>query len=231
MEDNEDKKKQLEEKICNLTPSGKPLLDYMKSLPKEELEEYISYLVACDMTKLLKIGERYFYLVHGATALRGKDDVEWEGNLVLPMIDVRHNYKKEMESDPIVKKEKDWRFEDTIILCGGMSSFTVVENTPEMRGEYFESRYSEYQRVALVNNKMLIHCGCQMDEYEDRRFIPTLACVEINPTGYEEAFPKKQYPFTGLHRMRKNIYLKNTGRFIGGSLLYCGFLPDHRSKL
>jgi len=181
-------KKRLEQDVINLMPSGKPLLEHMKSLPKNKLDKYISYLVGCEMTEMISIGKRYFYLVYGAPALMDNGVDDWQKKVVASTIDLKRNYKKEIETDPNVILDDGWNYEDTIIMCGGISSNTVVENVPEIRQSHLKSDYSEYQRVVLVDNKMIINCGCQGDEYTDSLFIPTLACVSVNPKGYSVTY-------------------------------------------
>ena len=178
-----------EAKVHELRPSGKALLDYMKKLPEERLDEYISYLVGCQLSAAVCIGERNFYLVHGAPKLLSEctNICNWEEQLASQEIDLSRTYKKEIARDENCSTV-DWKnVDDTIIICGNLTTEKAVDTVYEIRKDYFYGEHSEYQKVIFYENKMLINCGCQWDEYFSE-LIPTLACLSIDEEGYSVTY-------------------------------------------
>lgn len=178
-------KKELERKVNQLKPSGKPLLDYMKKLPQKKLDRYVSYLLECEMSEIIDIGGKNFYLVHGAPALLSECEGidKWQEIVATQKIDLKRMYQKEIATDPNNSFGDERNYDDTIIICGNVTCKVVLDSVPEIRKNYFASEYSQYQRIILYNNKMLINCGCQGDAYLST-LIPTLACVSIIENQY-----------------------------------------------
>ena len=185
----EDEKEGLERLLEIMSPSGKPLMDYINNLPEETVDKYINYLVKCEVTEIVTIGERNFYLVHGAPALLSEtNSVEkWQSSVVREKIDLKRSYEQEIITDPQNTVVNKSNYKDTIIICGNVASQEVFNDVSEISREHMQSGHCNYQRIAFFDNKMLLKCGCQGD-LAFGLYEPTLACVAIDEEGYSVTY-------------------------------------------
>lgn len=185
-------KKELEGRIKRLYPNGQPLLNYMKTLPQEKLDKYISYIVECEMSMLVKMGKRYAYLVYGAPAsLDECGGVEnWQEIVTSQRIDMNCNYQEAIASDPNNLQGSDWNYDDTIIICGKAPGKDVTDSIPQVKKEQSEGENAAYQKVVFYHNKMLLDCGYRGDETFFTEYLPTLSCAAIEEDGYSVTYYK-----------------------------------------
>lgn len=162
---------------------GAQFLAYMDKMTEQERKRYVSYLIECNMTKLLEIEGRQFYLVHGAPVVCEKNGViEWQEKVTRSHVIIGRDYRKEVLSDPDVKQCKKNELENLFIVCGHAIASTITQAYCVEYAKYMDEDHSEYCRVFFQDNIIAIHCGCQADK-NDFVLKPTLACMKITATG------------------------------------------------
>lgn len=170
---NDEAKEELRNLILSLKPSGKALLEYLENMDEAERNAYLLYLGECNISGMVKINKRKFYMVSGAPIYVDifcyEDD--WDFKVALEQIEYGKDYKKSIESDPLMygKKEK-WDNERDILISGNkvreVAGFGLRANEKSGKNNVF-------RKIEFYKNKMLIDCG------GDGEKIPTLACVGV----------------------------------------------------
>lgn len=100
--EDEEAKETWEDSLEACDISGKPLMDYLDSIPYEETAEFERKLLSFEATDLVKIGSTFFYLCHGSPALRTNirnGNISWQYNVVTGYPDFFCEYTPEMASD------------------------------------------------------------------------------------------------------------------------------------
>lgn len=151
---------------------GTRFLKYMDTLPKQLKKKYLDYLIQCDVSEVLEIGERVFYLVHGSPAVCiGNDMGTWQRNVVDTPLDLEKQYKNEVLCDSAIKDKSRFDYDKVIIVAGHKSTMSY-----EMQKPLFHN----HAQIIFTNNCFLIHCGC----YEkDACVVDTLTCLAIDESG------------------------------------------------
>lgn len=184
-----DKEQQKDWENLLLTEScrGKRLHAYiLNHLSPREIHYYMSFLIEQDLTDLIKIGNRQFYLVHGAPALCTGDPGIWQQAVVTTGIDFCQNYRRAILSDPDagrLNKAAPLKG-DEIIICGHTPTKFLSESVP--RFQEHQTPPPHYQKVVLCNNVLAIDCGCKGSTLgrEESGWISDLCCVGIDAAGF-----------------------------------------------
>ena len=156
---------------------GKVLMEYLESLTEETYQKYMQYLLGCEVSKVLKIGQRYFYLVHGAPVLCNKEKIEeWQEKVVVSEIDVYKNYINEVLNDPNNNCINQNNYQNVIIMCGHRDINDMMLDDKNIKEMNAQGANEGYQKIVFHNKIMNINCGCRGDAYK-AFFHPTLACV------------------------------------------------------
>ena len=194
---NDDEMNEIEQMLTNTLFPGDALIKHMlNSLSDRELKRYVSFLISCNVSQIIKIGSRYFYLCHGAPVPCKADDFyTWQKRIVTAPIAIEKNYFMAIKSDPDIQIPEDMTPNNTIVLCGHTQSASILEQYPALKSKYYAPDEAPYQKVLYENKKMIINCGCSQDAYPSP-LVPTLACVGIDAAGffteYIREFRKKE---------------------------------------
>lgn len=183
-----------EDYVINSSLKGGPFLEYFYShLSQKEREKYMSFLVSCEMTGLIKIGKRYFYLVHGSPAVfRNNEICDWQKNVCTTPIVLDYNYSFAIKNDPNIQIPKEMNRLNTFIISGHIPAKYYLENNDILfhkiygNNRQLSNETPLTQRIILSNNKMLLDCGCKEDSLGKIKngWISTLACVAIDAAGF-----------------------------------------------
>ena len=90
------------DQLNDLEISAKPLLDYMETLSEDDLLNYAFFLSKCEVSEMIKIGDNYFYLCHGAPSIRLKSpggDMAWQYDVVTNSCNIQTMYQTEITND------------------------------------------------------------------------------------------------------------------------------------
>jgi len=104
------------------------------------------------------------------------------------------DYSEAIMSDDqseILKKE-GVDAKDVLIVCGHYQAYIAAHSDNVCRQEYEKGDKKRYQRVLYRNNRLLLDCGCQADEYM-WSCIPTLACVAMDEDGFTTKYMSNLY--------------------------------------
>lgn len=176
-------KKQYEQKIQLLEPSGRSLFDYLNnSISKENREDiFLKLIRECELSQIIKIGKRYFYLVNGSPVFKEeyKNDEQWQEMLASEPIKLSKDYREEIFSDTNIKEYSSDLKNAEIIIISGNSVMEMYGSTPSIVSEQMIGKYKWYQRIIYKNNKIILNCGCRADKYYPE-LIATLACLCID---------------------------------------------------
>lgn len=168
---------------------GRPLLMHLNGkLSEKEIRRYVSFLLSCEVAELVKIGKKYFYLLHGSPAvLKSKDEDAWQYDVVSSHISLHKNYGMAIQSSPgmhvLDKKEK----ENMIIVAGHTQTKFFFEEDEALLKKYYPHNIgNKPQKIIFENQRMLIDCGCRGNTVGCVRkgWISNLACVGIDAAGY-----------------------------------------------
>ncbi len=127
---------------------GEALIDYIDSLPEDETIDIAKRLSDAEVTNMVKIGEKLFYLCHGAPSIRVNAEngiMNWQYSVVSSSLDFDMDYAIEMSSDPHVnmyqQKFTNLDFRKTILITGHTSVEEMEdEAVRQMDGVYFENK-------------------------------------------------------------------------------------------
>lgn len=181
-----------EQYLYNSIFQGQPLLDYFyNQLSEREKKYYIEYLLSCEITDMIKIGDKQFYLVHGSPAsCIGNDSMKWQEDVTMNNIDLNHNYKFAIKSDPSFdlykRKYKSIDFDNLTIICGHTPTKYIFENDKMLlKKTYANPEQNKYQKPIFYKGKLLIDCGCRGNSlgksYDG--WISDLSCIGIDAAG------------------------------------------------
>lgn len=112
----------------SLEISGASFNEMADYFNEEERKKYFSYLVSCELSAVVPIGKRYFYIVHGKPTFY--DPIifsEWQLSTCKDNPDLRKNAWTEISTDEIVlpftnKTSNPMTGENTITIVGQMSA-------------------------------------------------------------------------------------------------------------
>lgn len=185
MEDNE-----WLEYLSSANPSGLPLLEYIENnLSPHERNKYIAFLISCELSEVIQIGQRYFYLVHGSPCVCKKGDTTtWQKDTSFSELSLTHNYSLALKSDPVNDISNEIKLEDIIIIAGNRL-------TPDVKKEIIPIvNEGEKAQIIFQNKRMFINCGCKGDLLNgdkdnfyftmEENWTPNLACVGIDAAGF-----------------------------------------------
>lgn len=109
----------------NLHPSGRAFNEFIQNeMSKEDQDMYFgSFLLQLELSEVVQIGDRYFYLVHGAP-IPYREDVmtQWQVEVCTkdPILNV--DYWRTISTDPIIypflKAKKPMTKQNTIVISG-----------------------------------------------------------------------------------------------------------------
>jgi len=176
-----------EEWINYITDSdfgGETVFQYFSNLPEHDKNFYLSFLISCNVSQLIKIGQRYFYLCHGSPyPCTDNDFYEWQHKVVTESLNLTKNYFLAIKSDPDLRLPSDVNKDNLIILTGHTPTGTIFQENMDLKNRYYSLEEAPYQKIIYENKKMIIDCGCQQDVY-DCPIKSTLACVGIDAAGF-----------------------------------------------
>lgn len=142
--------------------SGMALLEYMDNvLSMEEKMRYARFLSSLDVSDMVSVEGRLFYLCHGAPATQRGSDIEWQYSVVTGKVDFSRSYGRDMASDiriPHFAKTigiKRGDVESAVLITG--HTFTA---SLEMDGEEVEDG------IVFSNRIMAINAGASADNKE-----------------------------------------------------------------
>lgn len=125
--DNEDAYNAWVTYLSNMDISGKPFVDYIESeMNKDDQDSYFgSYLLSLELSEIVQIGDRYFYLVHCAPCPFPRSETlltEWQMNVCTndPKLDTP--FWNVIRTDPIVypfsKNQKPISQQNCFVISG-----------------------------------------------------------------------------------------------------------------
>ena len=134
--------------LQSMDVNGQPLMDYIDSLPEEDVDDIARVLCETEVTEMVRIGDRLFYLCHGSPAIRTGSEggnMNWQFNVVGSTIDPSLDYTLEMSSDLRIeyfqKNLSSIDFRKTIVITGHTSIEEMEdEDMRKMDGVYFENK-------------------------------------------------------------------------------------------
>ena len=142
--------------------SGSPLLEYMeKVMSMDEKVRYARLLSSLDVSDVVQIGGRLFYLCHGAPSTAQQSDTQWQYNVVTGKVSFQRAYGRDMACDiriPYFAKElgiKRADMENAVLITG--HTFTT---SLEMEGEDVEDG------IVYSSHIMAINAGASADNGE-----------------------------------------------------------------
>lgn len=163
---------------------------FNQNLSKKEQEYYIAFLLSCELTELLKIGQRYFYVVHGSPAVcKQKDTCSWQRDVSSIGLSLQHNYAMAIASNPDLLMPKDMTEKNTFIIAGHIPTRFVFEENEKLLNKYYKDQQnslSKKQKIIFENQKMMIDCGCSGNTIglSSKEWTSNLACVAIDAAGF-----------------------------------------------
>ncbi len=146
--DNPDIAENWENLLYSTDISGEPLINHINSLPEDDADDVARKLCAYNVSEMIKIGDKTFYLCHGAPSIRTGNEggnMDWQFNVVNSNIDSYMDYSIEMSSDYRValfhKHLEEIDFRKTILITGHTSIEDMEdENMRKMDGIYYENK-------------------------------------------------------------------------------------------
>lgn len=147
--------------IYNCEYSGVALVDYIKNnLSTSEKEEIANYLSSLDVSELVIISGRLFYLCHGAPSAMEERESQWQYKVVTGHIDFYKSYGREMSSDirvPYFAKMHEIRRSEleNAFVISGQDFIPKLENDGEevVDGIVFNNRIMCINSGASADNK------------------------------------------------------------------------------
>lgn len=121
--------------INNMDISGKAFNDFIENeMSKEDQDSYFgSYLLSLELSEVVRIGDRYFYLVHGSP-IPYRDDVltQWQIEVCTKVPNLTVDYWKTISYDPAVypflRNEKPMSQKNTIVISGQYPPFEAASS-------------------------------------------------------------------------------------------------------
>lgn len=133
---------------------GSSLVTYMKEvLSRQERSDYANFLSSLDVSDIVIINDRVFYLCHGAPAMMEDKESQWQYNVVTGEIDFFKSYGRDMASDiriPYFVRNygiKRSNLENAIVIVG--HAFT---SNLENEGEDVEDGIVFNNRIMCINS-------------------------------------------------------------------------------
>lgn len=173
-----------------LSHSAKPLLEYFYNrLTEKEKSLYISYLLKCEISDMIKIGNSQFYLVHGSPVSCGPNSMDWQEYVTKTRIKLNYDYKFSIRSDPNYneyrKKIKGFNEEKIKIICGHIETKEIFEEYPALYQQSYKEPDKKFQKVILYKDKLLLNCGCNGNTIGKPcdNWLPDLSCIGIDAAG------------------------------------------------
>ena len=135
--------------------SGKALIEYIDTLPEDDVASIVQKLCKLEVSEILKIGDKFFYLCHGAPAIRTLTDggnISWQYKVVSNYLDFTTDYSIEMGSDLNINvftdRYKSVDFKKSIIITG----HTPTEDMEEDDIQKMDGIYYEHKKFCLNQN-------------------------------------------------------------------------------
>lgn len=185
--DNEEAVKEWQTYITSPQIKGSPLLHYMYSnITDKERTKYMEYLIQCDLSELIKIGSRYFYLVHGSPCVcKNGNAFQWQKDVSTGIMNIKYNYIMALKSDPGIEIPKEINKNDYYILSGHTpNSYYFEQNDSLLQKYYPQKEEMKNLRIIMENKKFLINCNNENYHQNTNLWIPNLACVAIDAAGF-----------------------------------------------
>lgn len=143
----------------SLDVPGEAFSALFESLGKEEREEYYSFLVNCELTDVVQIGGRHFYLVHGRPAVFSRMKVDaWQYEVCTELPDFRTDPWNCIRTDEAVipyLKGKDPAHPDRNPISHG-STITVSGQMPASMAAEIAGVEYDGRGVLLYNRTLAI---------------------------------------------------------------------------
>lgn len=178
--------------LCDSICQGKPLLEYFHNhLSEKEKNYYIEYLLSCEIADMIRIGDNQFYLVHGSPAsCIGNNSMKWQEDVTMNTIELDHNYKFAIKSDPnfegYKKKCGQIDFDNLTIICGHTPTKYIFEQDYILLSKtYSDAQKNKYQKPIFYKDKLMIDCGCRGNTLGKayNGWISDVSCIGIDAAG------------------------------------------------
>ena len=122
-----------EDFASGLDISGTPLNEYMaENFTQDDYYEYIgSFLLNCELTAVIPIGGRYFYLCHGAPEHYSEEiSLEWQLRVCTHMPEFDKSFFSSVKTDEFSEKYLNAKIpmtdKNTIVISGQLSAATAA---------------------------------------------------------------------------------------------------------
>lgn len=163
-----------------------------ESISEEQRDKYISYLISCEVSDFVKVGDRFVYLVHGSPqACANNDYTTWQNEIVTSEINLYKNYMLAIKSDPSLplfeEKYGNIDLSKIIIVCGHVQTADIFDSDDDlMNACYKKDEIVKKQKLIFFNNKMLLNCGCFSNMKNETRngWESDLVCVGMDAAGF-----------------------------------------------
>ena len=193
-EDDEEVHELWEKQICNPNFQGQFLLQYMmEHLTERERKRYIDFLISCEMSELINIGKRYFYLIHGSPIVCRKGDIySWQREIAITPIDLDKNYFMAISHDPDIQLPEDLTNKNLITISGHVHTKYYFEQYPFlMQNQYKDislptEENPKMQKAIFYNKKFLLDCGCSGNGIGNQKdgWQNNLSCLAMDSAGF-----------------------------------------------
>lgn len=142
-----------EDSLIDFEVSGRKLVDYLNTLSKDELNEITGILKESEVSEIIKIGSRFFYLCYGAPAYRKNvtnRDMVWQYSVVTDTLDFKHSYSEEFQDD--------FRMEEFRRIYGeiDLESMFIIAGQMTMK-EAISQNDSRVSGIPYVNRKFALN--------------------------------------------------------------------------
>ena len=110
--------------ISNMDMPGTALTDFFENeMGKGDQAEYFDYLLSLELSEVVKIGDRYFYLVHGSPIPYVEAQVsQWQLEVCTKLPNLTMDYWRVISLDPMIypfmKEQKPMSEKNTIVISG-----------------------------------------------------------------------------------------------------------------
>lgn len=142
------------EELGNFEYPGTALASYMKeSLSNREKQEYLDFLSSLDVSDVVVIDGRVFYVCHGSPCLMEEQESQWQYNVVTSEVDFFKYYGDDMVSDirmPYFVRYygiKRSELENAIVVTGHAFTSNLENN-----GEDVEDGIVFNNRIMCINS-------------------------------------------------------------------------------
>jgi len=137
-----------------------------ENLTKTEKDRYFDYLKECEVSKLCKIGQNYFYICHGAPIKyeEGDDIMDWQFDIVTSAIVFNENFLDAIKSDPNIEASDNMTEDNTFVICGHLPTRYVFDASKKMKDFYYpDKKEVNRQKIIRKKHKFALDCGCSGD--------------------------------------------------------------------